>query len=159
MKQLNAGRRERLRTRCSICSALPARRLESVQTGPGESGFGQPDLRGPQRLFGAQPPDRREGRSAAGRRDRGGLVRGQRRWRSCRGCVAAASTAWTTGTSSTGWCESRARLKTTAIGRNFSHQPVPHGLGRASRDIAADGEQAVPGGSRTGGERGRGASR
>ena len=40
---------------------------------------------------------------------------GSARWRNCRGCAAGASIASTTGTSSTGWCASPARLRTTGI--------------------------------------------
>src|SRR5207248_10023483 len=38
----------------------------------------------------------------------------------CRCCEAAASIEWTTGTLLTGWCGSRARLKTTATARSCS---------------------------------------
>ena len=69
---------------------------------------------GGQHLLGDQPADRRAGRGAAVRRACRGVVRPEAGGSACRGCGAAASTASSTGTSSTGWCASRGRSPTIA---------------------------------------------
>ena len=68
LTQLNAGRRERLRVEMQYLRPLPAGRLERPEARAGKSGFRQPDLRGQECLFGAQPTDRRKSRSADCRR-------------------------------------------------------------------------------------------
>ena len=122
-----------------------------LQAAVGAGGHGQPDPRGPQHLFGSQPVDRREGRGAAVRGARRGLVRPE-------GGGAISTAAWaeeasrsTTGTSSTGWCGSRGRLRTTLPGRAVSHQPLPHGLRRLAGSAAGARPQGVFGDSLPGG--------
>ncbi len=61
------------------------------------------------------------------------------RWKNWRDYEAAASTASISrGTSSTGWCGSRVRLKTYRYRAELFHdEPVPHGLGCVAGNISA----------------------
>ena len=119
---------------------LPERRRESYKRVSVRVDTGKPDPRRPQHLFGSQPVDRREGRGAAVRGTRRGLVRPE-------GGGAFSTPAWaeeasrsTTGTSSTGWCGSRGLLRTIVTGRScfrraaFAWPTTP--CGKRSRSVA-----------------------
>jgi hypothetical protein len=58
LERLNAGRKQRLAEEMAVMKELPERRMESARARAGEGGLGQPDLCGPQRVFGAEPVDR-----------------------------------------------------------------------------------------------------
>jgi hypothetical protein len=79
-ERLNAGRRQRLVEEMAVMRELPERRMESAKREQVEA-----------RLY----------------MDRWRSGMGRRWWRRCRACARGTSIAWTTGTSSTGWCASR----------------------------------------------------
>ena len=71
------GPRRPLRRRSDSATSLARREAVVVFEGAVQGGHRQPDSHSSQRVFGAQPADRRSGRGAAVRRPRRGLVRGQ----------------------------------------------------------------------------------
>ena len=76
--QRNAGRRKRLAEERAALRPLPAAAAGELQAGVACEWTREHDPRGPQHLFGSQPVDRREGRGAAVRGARRGLVRAGR---------------------------------------------------------------------------------
>ena len=131
-----------------------------VQARAGEGGLGQPDLCGPQRVLGAEPVDRRAGGGAAVHGPGGGLVRAEEGRKRCRGCAGGGSIAWITGTSSTGWCASRAPSSTTGTATSCFR---PAGSAWPSiclrRAWPVSGQQGIPEDPGVGGQGQRGQSR